>query len=369
VRWGLAPGPSAFWLLAGAAGLAACLRKEAPVPEGRTLAAPAPAAPSEAPPAEPAPGRRLLLTGQLDTKGAITLTVPRVPQWNIALRWLAPDGSLVKAGDPVAELDSSNFANELSEKKLAVARAQSDLEQQISHDAIISADKAFALESARTALTKATLLAAVDRDVLPLRDHQERQVARERAQADFARAQDDLASHQKSAALEAQIRRIALEKSQREIETAESAIRELVLRAPRDGLVVTGTHPWFGRKIESGDNVWVGVPIVRLPELATLRVNARLSDVDDGRIAPGMRAISRLDAYPELEFPGVISEISPVAREPSRDSWRRSFQVVVTLERVDLERMRPGMSVRVEVEPSQPQPVAPPPAGGAGGAP
>lgn len=332
-------------LLAGA-----CTRKEAPVPEGRLLAAPAPAAPSEAPPSVPGPGRRLLLTGQLDTKSAITLTVPRVPQWNIALRWIAPDGSLVKAGDPVAELDNTNFATDLSERKLAAARAQSELEQQISRDAITEADKAFALEAARTALEKAKLSAAVDKDVLPLRDHQERQVACERAQADFARAQDELASHQKSAALEAQIRRIALEKSLREIETAESAIRDLVLRAPRDGLVVTGTHPWFGRKIESGDNVWVGVPVVRLPELSTLRVNARLSDVDDGRIAVGMRAIARLDAYPELEFPGVISEISPVAREPSRDSWRRSFQVLVALERVDLERMRPGMSVRVEVQ-------------------
>jgi multidrug resistance efflux pump len=340
----------------------ACSRTEAPVPERLPPApVPQPAAPSEA-----EPGRRLLLTGQLDTKSAMTLVVPRVPQWNIALRWIATDGSLVKAGDPVAELDNTNFATDLSDKKLAAARAQSDLEQQISLDAITAADKAFALESARTALEKARLSAAVDRDVLPVRDYQERQVARERAQADFERARDELASHQKSAALEAQIRRIALEKSLREIETAENAIRDLVLRAPRDGLVVTGTHPWFGRKIENGDNVWVGVPIVRLPELATLRVNARLSDVDDGRIVVGMRAISRLDAYPELEFPGVITEISPVAREPSRDSWRRSFQVIVALERVDLERMRPGMSVRVEVQPAEPGALRPATAGGPG---
>ncbi|MEY4545100.1 MAG: hypothetical protein RL685_1295 [Pseudomonadota bacterium] len=346
---------------------AGCQRKAEPVPEGRRLGNPAPLAPPvPAAPSEAEPGRRLLLTGQLDTKNAMSLVVPRVPQWNIALRWVAPDGSLVKAGEPVAELDNTNFAAELSEKKLAAARAQSDLDQQIAQAAIVAADKAFAVDSARTALEKAKLQAAVDRDVLPLRDHQERQVARERAQADFERARDELASHQKSSALEAQIRRIALEKSLREIETSENAIRDLVLRAPRDGLVVTGPHPWFGRKIESGDNVWVGVPVMRLPELATMRVNARLSDVDDGRIVPGMRAISRLDAYPDLEFPGVILEISPVAREPSRDSWRRSFQVIVALERIDLDRMRPGMSVRVEVQPAEPAAAPEAPRGAAG---
>ncbi|HKO94404.1 MAG TPA: HlyD family efflux transporter periplasmic adaptor subunit, partial [Polyangiaceae bacterium] len=251
--------------------------------------------------------------------------------------------------DAVAELDNTNFATDLADKKLAAARSASDLAHQVEQDAIVEADKAFALESARTALEKARLEAAVDRSAYPLREYQEKQVARERAQVAFEKAQDELAAHRKSAALEAQIRGIALEKSQREIAAAEQAVRQLVLRAPSDGLVVVSTHPWFQRKIANGDNVWVGLPILRLPDLSTMHVNAWLSDVDDGRIAVGSRAISYLDAYPEIQFPGTITEISPVAREPSRDSWRRSFLVTVALDRVDLERMRPGMSVRVEV--------------------
>jgi len=323
--------------------LAACLRPDAADPRDEAL-----------PVASPRVTRgelsqTLLLTGELDTEAAESLVVPRVPQWNIALRWLASDGTMVKAGDPVAELDNTNFATDLADKKLATARSAAELAHQVSQDAILSAEKAFALDSAKTALDKARLSAAVDKDALPLRDYQERQVELERTRTAFERAQDELAAQQKSAALEAQIRRIAVEKSQREIDAAEQAIRQLVLRAPRDGLVVVGNHPWFGRKIESGDNVWIGVPLVRLPVLSTMRVNARLSDVDDGRVVAGTRAVAFLDAYPELPFPGTITEISPVAREPSRDSWRRSFQVTMELDHVDVERMRPGMSVRVEV--------------------
>ncbi|MEO8184387.1 MAG: efflux RND transporter periplasmic adaptor subunit [Deltaproteobacteria bacterium] len=325
-------------------GLAACLRPEAPDPRDEALPVPAPRV------TRGELSQSLLLTGELDTAAAENLVVPRVPQWNIALRWLAKDGTPVKQGEAVAELDNTNFAADLADKKLAAARSASDLAHQVSQDAIIRADKTFALDSAKISLDKARLSAAIEKDALPLRDYQERQLERERAGAAFERAQDDLAAHTKSAALEAQIRRIALDKSQREIQASEQAIRQLVLRAPSDGLVVVSMHPWFGRKVQGGDNVWVGLSLVRLPELPTLHVKARLSDVDDGRLAVGMPAVCYLDAYPELEFPGVVSEVSPVAREPSRDSWRRSFEVRVGLDHVDLERMRPGMSVRVEVK-------------------
>jgi HlyD family secretion protein len=325
-------------------GFSGCLRPEAPDPRDEALPVAVPRV------TRGELSQSLLLTGELDTVAAENLVVPRVPQWNIALRWLAADGTPVRKGEPVAELDNTNFAADLADKKLAAARSASDLAHQVSQDSITTADKTFALDTAKIALEKARLSAAIDKDALPLRDYQERQVALERARADFEHAQDDLASHEKSAALEAQIRRIALDKSQREIQASEQAISELVLRAPSDGLVVVSNHPWFQRKVQGGDNVWVGLSLVRLPDLSTMHVNARLSDVDDGRISVGMPAVSYLDAYPELEFPGVISEVSPVAREPSRDSWRRSFQVTIALDHIDLERMRPGMSVRVEVK-------------------
>jgi len=41
---------------------------------------------------------------------------------------------------------------------------------------------------------------------------------------------------------------------------------------------------------------------MRIPDLSTMKVVARLSDVDDGRIAAGDRAVCTLDTYPELTF-------------------------------------------------------------------
>jgi hypothetical protein len=49
-------------------------------------------------------------------------------------------------------------------------------------------------------------------------------------------------------------------------------------------------------------------------------------------------------------FPGLVRSISPVAREPERSSTRRFFSVVIELDETDESIMRPGLSVKAEVE-------------------
>jgi multidrug resistance efflux pump len=293
---------------------------------------------------------RLLLTGELDAVSAESLVVPRTPQWNLAVRWLESDGTFVTSGQKVAEFDNSAFVSNLAEKKLAATQSASDLAFQVAQNEIVATDKKFEVEKARIAVEKARVYAGVGPESYPKRTYQEKQLELQRAQVALAKATDELESQLKSAALDLQVKQIALEKAQREIKAAEDAVESVVLRAPRDGIVVIADHPWEGRKLDVGDNVWIGLPVVRLPDLRAMKVNALLSDVDDGRVTAGMRAVAYLDAYPDLKFPGSVTEVSPVAREPSQKSWRRSFLVTVALERTDPERMLPGMSVRVEVE-------------------
>jgi len=292
---------------------------------------------------------RLVLTGELDAVSAENLTVPRTPLWQLQLRWLEVEGTQVRAGQKVAEFDNSTFTAALNEKRLAALQAADDLEKLRAQNTMTTADKAFDAEKARAEVDKARLVATLPRDSLPERDWQENQLDLQRKQVAYAKAKDDLESQQKSAALDAEVKQIALEKSQREIREAEKAIRDLELRAPRDGIVVVGEIPWLRRKIEVGDTIGPGLTAVSLPDLGTMRVKALLSDVDDGRVAAGMKATCTIDAYAEHPVEGVVREISPVAREPNQTSQRRAFDVIVDLRDTDRERMLPGLSVKVEI--------------------
>ena len=96
--------------------------------------------------------------------------------------------------------------------------------------------------------------------------------------------------------------------------------------------------------------MFVGFPIALLPDLSTIRVNAALPDVDDGKIANGMPVTVTLDGYPSIAYHGHISAISAVAQESRRMSLRRQFEVLIALDRLDASRMRPGLSARVVVQ-------------------
>ncbi len=92
--------------------------------------------------------------------------------------------------------------------------------------------------------------------------------------------------------------------------------------------------------------------VVSLPDMTrSMRVHAELSDVDDGRVAVGMTGTCTLDAYPGDPISCTVKDLTPVARSKGEGSLRRAFAVVLDLGKTDPARMRPGMSVKIELHP------------------
>jgi multidrug resistance efflux pump len=293
--------------------------------------------------------QRLILSGELVAERGEAMNVPRTNAFQLTIRWLAPDGVPIKAGDPVVAFDNSQFSTDLEEKRLSASQAGSDLATAQAQVKTSDSERRFNVQKARSALEKAKVDAATPKELLSLRDYQERQLALKRAETELAKAEEVLRSESKMSDTDVEVKRISLDKSRREIHTAEEAIDALNLKAPRDGMVLVSSHPFEGRKFQVGDSVWPGMPVATLPDLASMTVQANLSDVDDGRIKPGMQVVCTLDAYPDTPYRGRVVDISPVARESRRSPLLHSFPVRIALDRVDTRRMRPGMSVRVEV--------------------
>jgi multidrug efflux pump subunit AcrA (membrane-fusion protein) len=92
--------------------------------------------------------------------------------------------------------------------------------------------------------------------------------------------------------------------------------------------------------------------VASIPDPTQMEVSATLSEVDHGRIAPGMKARCILDTYPDRVFEGRVEDVGAVAAESGRSfgfsTARAGFPVRVSLAVTD-PIMRPGLSVRVEV--------------------
>lgn len=291
----------------------------------------------------------LLLTGELRAARAVDLIVPRTPRWRLQLKWMVDDGTAVDAGEPVVEFDSSEFTSDLEEKKLSLREQENELVRLRAEGEVNLAEKGYAIESRQVALAKARIAADVPRELLPGSEYEEKQLELRRAELELAKAEEDLEAARAEHEAELAMKRIEIERARREIEAAERAVDAVTITAPEAGIFVVEEHRWEGRKIQEGDMVFAGQTVARLPDLATMEVDARLSDVDDGRVEPGMDAACTLDAYPETTYPCRVTSVAPVARESNRASLLRFFDVRLELLEDDPERMRPGMSVKVEV--------------------
>lgn len=289
----------------------------------------------------------MVLTGELNAAAGSSIAMPRLPSWQTSIKWMAVDGIEVKEGDRVVELDNGPVASNLDAKKQAVVQAEQQLAQKQAEWAADIAQKELEAERKRVDLDKAKLDAAVPKEVVSLRDFEDRQTKFKRASVEYEKARDLLKSQREAVRADGANLQVSLDRARRELKEAEDAIAALTLHAPRGGLMVIRDHPWEPRKFQIGDPVWVGMPIALIPELSSLRVEAALADVDDGRVRVGMPARIVLDAYPSTTYTGRVTEISAVAQESARASMRRAFRVIVALDKIEPARMRPGLSARV----------------------
>ena len=293
--------------------------------------------------------RELTLTGEIDAARGEMIAVPNLPSWQTSIKWIADDGGEVHKGDRVVELDNSQFTSGLDAKRQAVAQAEQELQQK---DAEAEADllqKKLDVETKQADFEKAKLDATVPKEVVAAREYEDRQIKLKRATVELQKARAVLSSQLRAAKSDRANLILNLDKAKRELATADDAINALILKAPRDGIVVLKDHPWEGRKLKEGDPVFVGLGLVLLPDPTSIRVTAALADVDDRKVAVGMPATVILDAYPATTYTGRIAWISAVAQEntTNKQSLRRSFRVAVKLDRIDAGRMRPGLSARV----------------------
>ena len=295
----------------------------------------------------------VVLTGELEAARGAAITVPSLPNWQTSIKWLATDGVLVRQGERVVELDNSTFTSELDSKQQAELQALQELQQRTEEWSADLKQKALDFEKRKSELDKAKIAADIPRDIVSSREFEERQMTLQRATVEFEKARDILRAQQRAVDADRKNLQIRLQKAEREIQRAQRAISDLVLRAPREGIVVVREIPWEGRKLQQGDTVFVGFPLALIPELDSLQVSVALPDVDDGRITPGMNATVTLDGYPGLEFKGRVTTISAVAQESARQSLRRAFKVIVKLDTIDSVRMRPGLSARVLIHREQ----------------
>ncbi|MCB0335491.1 MAG: efflux RND transporter periplasmic adaptor subunit, partial [Bdellovibrionales bacterium] len=138
--------------------------------------------------------------------------------------------------------------------------------------------------------------------------------------------------------------------SQSELDEAEANLRDLQAEADRLRAVIVRKQiiaPYPGkagiRKVNIGDMLQVGDPVVTVNAYETLYVDFSLPQSSVHTVKPSQKVEVRVDSFPEQVFEGTVSAI-----ESEVDPLTRNFSVQATMENKD-SKLRPGMFVKVSV--------------------
>ena len=133
----------------------------------------------------------------------------------------------------------------------------------------------------------------------------------------------------------------SIELAKAQVQAAEVAVENTIIRAPFDGTVLTKNADVGEIVAPLAASVNSKGAVVTIADMSSLQVEADVSESNIERITPQQECEITLDAYPSHSYPGYVSKIVPTA-----DRTKATVMVKVGFRHYD-KRVLPEMSAKV----------------------
>ncbi len=286
-------------------------------------------------------------TGQLEAQNSVSINVPTelsaryVDIYEIKVTKIIEEGTVVDSGDYVASLDHSAVEEKMTE---ALTKLTEELEQY--EDAKL--DTSINLSNLRDNLVNAKI-DLEEKDLILKQSVYESPSAIRQAELNFQKAKRNLEQEERNYVLKKQQNVIQVNRAYNEIERVRTRVSEIEklfeaidVKAPAPGMLIY-SYDRMGNKIRVGSVVSRWSPkIAELPDLTSMVSKTFINEVDISKIKVGQNVKVGVDAFPEKEFDGKVTEVANIGQViPGGDA--KVFEVSIRVNGYDKE-LRPAMT-------------------------
>ena len=291
--------------------------------------------------------------GELRAREAVQITLPPNVQqagvWQMKISSIVPEGTVVKQGDVVAEIDRSSLAPKLQEVTLALQKAEAQYEEAM-------LDSTLNLSTARENI-RTQELGLEEKKLAKEQAVYEAPTVRRQAEIDFEKTQRALEQAKtdyqtKTEQARAKMREVGTEVARQRslLKVVQDVMAGFTIRAPSPGMVIYAKEGWFsGKKRTVGSQVTAWDPAVAtLPDLAHMESLTYVNEIDVRKVAVGQPVRVTLDADPSKHLTGAVTSVANVGEQrPNTDA--KVFEVKIRIEQSD-STLRPGMTTGNTIE-------------------
>ena len=291
-------------------------------------------------------------SGELKAREFVQITAPPNAQqagaYQMKISSIVPEGTVVKKGDVVAELDRSVVAAKLQDVTLALQKAEAQYEQAM-------LDSTLNLSTARENI-RSMELGLEEKRLAKEQAIYEAPTVRRQAEIDYEKAERQLAQAKsdyetKTEQARAKMREVGTEVARQRglLKVVQDVMAGFTIRAPAAGMVIYVKEQWSGKKRTTGSQVSAWDPgVATLPNLALMESVTYVNEIDVRKIAAGQPVVITLDADPSKRLTGTVTSVANVGEQrPNTDA--KVFEVKVKVEQSD-STLRPGMTTGNAIE-------------------
>lgn len=288
-------------------------------------------------------------TGELQAKSSIEVrgptTVRQLGIGQMKISRLIPEGTIVKKGDFVAELDKSEVLAKVKEIELSIQKYRSQYEQAQLDSALSLAAARDELENLKFSLEEKKL--EKEQSIYePPSVIRKVEIDYDRTARSFDQSVKNYTTKVRQSIAKLQIAGADLSKEKGELDKIMQTFNDFTITAPADGMVIYARE-WGGRRKVVGSQISFWDPVVAtLPDLTTMESITYVNEIDIQKIKKGQYVRIGLDANPNKKMSGFVTSIANIG-EQRVNSDSKVFEVHVQIQGTD-STLLPSMTTSNE---------------------
>lgn len=289
-------------------------------------------------------------TGELQAQNSIDISGPtgarKAGIYQLKISRLIPEGTIVKPGDFVCELDKSEIVGKIKEVQINLQKFQSQFTQAKLDCTLTLAQTRDEMINLKYAKEQRQLEKDESVYESPSTKRQA-EIEYDKAVRAYDQAQNNYKTKVKQAEAKMREAEADLSKEQQKYESFNEIQNEFTIMAPEPGMLIYARE-WDGKKRVVGSTVSPWDPTVAtLPDLTKMESVTYVNEVDIQKVKVGQAVRISLDASPDTKLTGIVTNVANVGEQrPNSDS--KVFEVKIKISEKD-STLRPAMTTSNEI--------------------
>ncbi len=260
---------------------------------------------------------------------------------DLKIQDMVPEGTIVKAGDYIAQLDRSSYNNTMKDEMDNLKTQQTDYEMKLLDTAVVLTNSRDDIKNQKYVVEEAQI--TLDQSKFePPATIRKAVVALDQAKRTLEQKKRSYSLSKEQSLAEVNHLKMHFTRQTRLVNDLQDFLSKFTITAPTAGMVIykkerKGTKRKVGSNVNPFDLV-----IATLPDLSSMISKIYVNEIEISKVQLGQNVIIKVDAFPAKAYSGKVSFIANIGEQlPNSDS--KMFEVQIKVDGSDPD-LRPSMT-------------------------